>query len=261
MGSHERASHDDINNVTFQRCQFAYEFVLPIIKDKKVLDLGCGLAYGTALMAKHVNEITAVDYDESTIASNKSRYGDISNLSFIRSAVPPLPFMDNSFDVITMFQFIEHLHDRKKLLQECNRVLKTNGLLILTTPNAIKSFARNPFHVHEYTFDEMKNEIGVIFSSFELKSLKGNEKVNAYYAENEKMVQKILRWDIFRLHKVIPSSLLMMPYNFITTLMRKSLKQDVNETVSISTSDFFLDEKNNSEGWDIYVIAKKNIQI
>ncbi|MBK5284112.1 MAG: class I SAM-dependent methyltransferase [Bacteroidia bacterium] len=260
MGSHERASHDEINNVTYQRCQFAYEFVLPLIEGKKVLDLGCGLAYGTALMAEHVNEITGVDYDESTIASNKLRYRNISNLTFIRAAVPPLPFSDNSFDVITMFQFIEHLHERKKLLQECFRVLKQGGTLILTTPNAIKSFARNPFHVHEYTFDEMKNEMGGIFPSLELKSLKGNEKVNTYYIENEKMVQKILRWDIFRLHKIIPSSLLMKPYNFITTLMRKTLKKDVNETVSISTSDFVLDENNLAEGWDIYSIAKKSIQ-
>src|SRR5260221_3885323 len=104
MSSHERASHDDINNVTYQRCQFAYEFVLPYIKEKKVLDLGCGLAYGTALMAEQANEITGVDYDEATIANNKLRYQNISNLAFIRSAVPPLPFADSSFDVVTMFQ-------------------------------------------------------------------------------------------------------------------------------------------------------------
>ena len=259
MSSHERASHDEVNNVTYQRCQFAYEFVLPYISEKKVLDLGCGLAYGTALMAGHANEITGVDYDETTIENNKSNYSNISNLTFIRSSVPPLPFAENSFDVVTMFQFIEHLRDRKKLLEECKRVLKQNGMLILTTPNAIKSFARNPFHVHEYTFDEMKNELGNIFPIYELKSLKGNEKVNAYYLQNEKLVRKILRWDIFYLHRIIPASLLMKPYNFITTLMRKMLKKNVSETVSISTSDFYLEEKNLPDGWDIYAIAKKSI--
>jgi ubiquinone/menaquinone biosynthesis C-methylase UbiE len=259
MSSHERASHDENNNVTYQRCQFAYEFVLPHIKEKKVLDLGCGLAYGTALMAEPATEITGVDYDESTIENNKERYRNIANLAFIRSSLPPLPFADNSFDVVTLFQFIEHIADRKKLLQECKRVLRQDGTLILTTPNAIKSFARNPFHIHEYTFEEMKGELSTIFPSHELKSLKGNEKVNAYYIQNEKMVRKILRWDILRLHRIIPASLLMKPYNLITTLMRKTLKHDVSETVSISTSDFFLDENNLTAGWDIYAIAKKSI--
>jgi ubiquinone/menaquinone biosynthesis C-methylase UbiE len=257
MSSHERASHDDINNVTYQRCQFAYEYVLPLIKGKKVLDLGCGLAYGTALMSEHASSITGVDYDATTVESNISQYKSIANLSFQRASLPPLPFADNSFEVITMFQFIEHLHDRKKLVEECRRVLTENGTLVITTPNAVKSFARNPFHVHEYTFDEMKSELSSVFPNHELKALKGNDKVNAYYLENEKAVRKILRWDIFRLHKIIPASLLMKPYNLITTIMRKALKKNVSETIGITTADFFLENSNLELGWDIYAIAKK----
>lgn len=260
MGSHERASHDDINNVTYQRCQFAYEYVLPLIKGKKILDLGCGLAYGTALMAQHASSITGVDYDVTTVESNVSRYKSIPTLSFQRASLPPLPFADNTFEVITMFQFIEHIHERKKLLEECWRVLSENGTLVITTPNAAKSFARNPFHIHEYTFGEMKSELSTVFPSYELKALMGNEKVNAYYLQNEKAVRRILRWDIFRLHKIIPASLLMKPYNLITTLMRKTLKRNVSETINITTADFFLEDKNPELGWDIYAIAKKSAE-
>jgi ubiquinone/menaquinone biosynthesis C-methylase UbiE len=259
MSSHERASRDEINNVTYQRCQFAYEYALDVVKGKKVLDLGCGLAYGTAQMAGEASEVTAVDYDAETISGNQQHYKDIPNLKFIRASVPPLPFKDNSFEVVTMFQFIEHIRERKKLLEESKRVLTDNGVLILTTPNALKSFAPNPFHIHEYTFDEMKTELQDIFSSGELKALKGNEKVNEYYRQNEKLVRKIMKWDFLKLHRIIPASLLMKPYNFITTLMRKTLKQNVGETVSISTSDFFLDASALKDGWDIYVLAKKTI--
>src|SRR5262245_24908317 len=146
MSSHERASRDEINNVTYQRCQFAYEYALDLVKGKKVLDLGCGLAYGTAQMAEQASQITAVDYDAETISGNQQHYKNIPNLKFIRGAVPPLPFDDRSFEVVTMFQFIEHIRDRKKLLEESKRVLKDGGTLIVTTPNAVKSFARNPFH-------------------------------------------------------------------------------------------------------------------
>jgi ubiquinone/menaquinone biosynthesis C-methylase UbiE len=259
MSSHERASRDEINNVTYQRCQFAYEYALDIVKGKKVLDLGCGLAYGTAQMASKALEVTGVDYDAGTISGNQQHYVDIKNLKFIRSAVPPLPFPDHSFDVVTMFQFIEHIRNRKELLRECNRVLKNDGILVVTTPNAVKSFARNPFHIHEYTFDEMKTEIQPVFPSFELKALKGNETVNNYYRENEKFVRRIMKWDVLKLHRIFPASLLTKPYNLVTTVMRKALKKNVSNTVSISTSDFFLDSASLNEGWDIYVLAKKNV--
>src|SRR5678809_835379 len=103
----------------------------------------------------------------------------------------------------------------------------------------------------------MKDEVKRIFSGSELKAVKGNDKVNDYYRENEKMVRKIMKWDVLKLHRVIPASLLMKPYNWITTLMRKTLKKNVTETVDISTSDFFLETSALNEGWDIYVLAKK----
>jgi hypothetical protein len=105
----------------------------------------------------------------------------------------------------------------------------------------------------------MKTELQHIFPVAELKALKGNDKVNDYYRENEKMVRKIMKWDVLKLHRIIPASLLMKPYNWITTLMRKTLKKNVTETVDISTSDFFLENAALNEGWDIYVLAKKGM--
>jgi ubiquinone/menaquinone biosynthesis C-methylase UbiE len=257
MSSHERAHHDDANNVTYQRCQFAYEYALPIISGKKVLDVGCGLAYGTSLMAGSAFSITGIDYDESTVSDNRKRYSDIKNLEFIQSAIPPLPFADNSFDVITAFQFIEHIEKRKEFLRESLRVLKPGGKILVTTPNVKKSLARNPFHVHEYTFDEMKKEIASLTTEYELQGLNGNEKVNSYYAENGKFVRMILKFDIFKLHKILPSAWLAKPYNWITSLMRNKLKEKVGQTTDISTKDFFLQKEQLDNCWDIYLEAGK----
>jgi 2-polyprenyl-3-methyl-5-hydroxy-6-metoxy-1,4-benzoquinol methylase len=258
MSSHERAHHDEANNVTYQRCQFAYEFVLPMIKDKKVLDVGCGLAYGTALMAGSAESITGLDYDQETIDENISRYQGIKNLNFQRAIIPPLPFADNSYDVITAFQFIEHIAPRKEFMKECLRVLKPGGSLLVTTPNVKKSLARNPFHVHEYTFDEMKSEVSSLTGKFKLHGLNGNEIVNSYYKENGKFVRMILRFDIFKMHKWLPSAWLSKPYNLITSVMRNKLKDKVDQTTNITTKDFFLQENNLDDCWDIYLVAQKN---
>lgn len=45
-------------------------------------------------------------------------------------------YKNESFDVITVFELIEHITDPVSLLRECSRILKPNGVLILNTPNA-----------------------------------------------------------------------------------------------------------------------------
>ena len=114
-------------------------------------------------------------------------------------------------------------------------ILKPGGKVMITTPNVKKSLARNPFHVHEYTFDEIKGEISSLTGGYALQGLNGNTVVNTYYEENGKFVRMILKWDIFKLHQKLPSAWLAKPYNLITNMMRNKLKEKV-DTTSSSTS-------------------------
>lgn len=253
--SHERADEAQANNVTYQRCLYAYDFAIPYITGKKVVDIGCGFGYGTSLMAAYADHITGVDYDAATIEANKIRYQHIHNISFVQSSVPPVAFADSSIDVVTAFQFIEHIEKRREFIKDVLRVLRPGGIFLLTTPNARKSLARNPFHVHEYTFDEMMSELRSLGAKFELKGLQGEEKVNKYYQENSKWVSSILKFDVFDLHKKLPAQLLTVPYNWITSIMRKNLMEKVDNTLDITTKDFFLQENDLDQTWDIYAIV------
>lgn len=254
----ERPTFEESNNVTIKRCFFAYEFAVPYITGKLVADVGCGNGYGSVYMSGFASQVTGLDYSESTVSDNIERHLEVKNLGFKSCTVPPLALADESVDVVTAFQFIEHIHERSAFIADVKRVLKPGGVFICTTPNIKMSIARNPFHVHEFTFDEMKQEIGAVFKDFELTGLNGNEKVNKYYADNSKWAKRILRLDPLGLHKLVPSSWIVRPYNYFTSLMRKDLKEQNPDTLKIATSDFILQKTDLDACWDIFVVAKKN---
>jgi ubiquinone/menaquinone biosynthesis C-methylase UbiE len=257
MFDRERPSFEDSNNVTVKRCFFAYEYASAYVKNKITADIGCADGYGTQFLADYSNKTTGVDYSNETVKIANEKHKNKTNLKFISSSVPPLPFEDNSLEVLTAFQFIEHIEDRLGFIKEVKRVLKPGGIFLCSTPNIKMSIARNPFHVHEYTFDEMKKEAGSIFDKIELYGVQGNSKVNKYYEDNAKWAKKILKLDPLGIHKILPASWLVIPYNWVTSLMRKNLKETNNTTLEIETSDFFLTQDNLDQTWDIFLKATK----
>ena len=90
-----------------------------------------------------------------------------------------------------------------------------------------------------------------------VSGLNANARARKYYEENGKFVRKILKWDILGRHKILPSKILFIPYNWITSMMRKQLKDQLTDTASITTKDFFLQKKDLDDCWDIYVVAEK----
>jgi ubiquinone/menaquinone biosynthesis C-methylase UbiE len=257
MHDRERPSFEDSNNVTVQRCFFAYEFARDFVAGKNTADIGCADGYGTQYLADYTNTTVGVDYSEATLVDARKKHAAKTNLTFKSGSVPPLPLESESMDVITAFQFIEHIEDRLGFIKEAYRVLKPGGTFLCSTPNAKMSIARNPFHVHEYTFNEMKQEMGKVFPNAQIKGVQGNKAVNKYYKDNAKWAKKILRLDPLGVHKMIPASWLVAPYNFLTTMMRKNLKEENSDTLNISTKDFFLTTENLDETWDIFVVARK----
>jgi ubiquinone/menaquinone biosynthesis C-methylase UbiE len=257
MFDRERPSFEDSNNVTVKRCFFAYEYASEYVKNKITADIGCADGYGTQFLADYSNKTTGVDYSAETVKIANEKHKNKTNLNFISSSVPPLPFEDNSLEVITAFQFIEHIEDRLGFIKEVKRVLKPGGTFLCSTPNIKMSIARNPFHVHEYTFDEMKKEAGSVFDKIELYGVQGNSKVNKYYEDNAKWAKKILKLDPLGIHKILPASWLVIPYNWLTSLMRKNLKETNSTTLEIETNDFFLTQENLDQTWDIFLKATK----
>lgn len=149
-----------------------YQSVTCLIKNKIVLDAACGEGYGSDILSKTAQQVYGVDIDEQSIKHAKETYGK-SNLDFLVGSIEKLPFEDEFFDVVISFETIEHVSEdlQNKFLKEIKRVLKKDGLLIISTPNKeIYSEYRNysnPFHIKEFYKDEFYSFLKSSFKNVE----------------------------------------------------------------------------------------------
>lgn len=60
-------------------------------------------------------------------------------------------YIRHKYDAIVANEIIEHVPDNKVFIRDCFSLLNSEGLLLLSTPN------RNPHHIHEFTFEELKS--------------------------------------------------------------------------------------------------------
>ncbi|GAA4815742.1 hypothetical protein GCM10011365_01700 [Marinicella pacifica] len=111
-----------------------YFWVLPLIKDLQLADLACGEGYGAALLAQHAKHVTALDIDAATIQKAQQKYPQ-DNIRFVCADVLNTGLAANQLDCITSFETLEHLAEHEALLFEFKRLLKQDGVLIISTPD------------------------------------------------------------------------------------------------------------------------------
>jgi len=125
---------------------------------KTILDLGCGTGYGSAMLArKGAAAVLGLDIDPSTIEWAERAHRE-KNLSFCVRTDLGAGFASESFDLITCFEMIEHVTEPKQraTIASIARLLKKNGILLISTPNPIvtKLYGENPFHLREMTGEQ-----------------------------------------------------------------------------------------------------------
>ncbi|MFF2912166.1 class I SAM-dependent methyltransferase [Paenibacillus sp. NPDC057934] len=151
-----------------------YKAISSSLKNMKVLDAGCGTGYGSLLMSQYALNVTGIDISDETIEWCNSHYEAQKNLNFIQASLDSLPFNDSEFDCIVIFEVIEHVNKeiQNSFLKEAKRVLKPNGILIISTPNKSvytdKSGYHNPFHISEFYIDDFKSFLKQEFKNVKL---------------------------------------------------------------------------------------------
>lgn len=145
-----------------------YTFAARLARGKRVLDAGCGAGYGSAELARGAQSVIGVDCAADAIAFAHAHYVQ-PNLEFLQASCAALPYADGAFDLVVAFEVIEHLENWREFLAEVRRVLAPSGQFIVSTPNRLYytesrgPSGANPFHVHEFDFEEFRAELGAAF--------------------------------------------------------------------------------------------------
>ena len=107
--------------------------LIPITtQSPQALDLGCGDGAVSKWLLDRGYPITSLDFNE--LALSKARTRGLPNV-LLGDAEKPLPFADETFDLVFWGDVIEHVFDSEGVLREIHRVLKKGGEIVMSCPN------------------------------------------------------------------------------------------------------------------------------
>jgi SAM-dependent methyltransferase len=230
-----------------------------VVKDEisgNVLELGCGEGRGIEYILEKAGSYLGIDKIEGVIEKLKIKY---PKAHFTRFTFPPMNLLETeSFEFIISFQVIEHIRQDRLFLQEIYRLLKSGGMAVITTPNVKMSLSRNPWHIREYTAQELMDLAGNFFDEIKAYGITGNEKVMQYYENNKRSVEKIMKYDIIDLQRRLPAFLLKIPYEVLNRINRKKLTKSDSQLIrSISYEDYMITDTPDESLDLFYYLYKK----
>jgi 2-polyprenyl-6-hydroxyphenyl methylase/3-demethylubiquinone-9 3-methyltransferase len=103
-------------------------------KDPLVLDVGCGAGFLCNQLAEMGLRVKGIDTSKDSLRVAK-KYDRTLTVDYQLSSAYELPFEDESIEVVTCLDFLEHVEDPKRVIQECARVLRPGGLFFFHTFN------------------------------------------------------------------------------------------------------------------------------
>jgi SAM-dependent methyltransferase len=157
---------DKIQHEHFHR----YLAALQLCAGKDVVDLGCGEGYGTALIGTLAASVIGIDASAETIEHARASHGS-SSVRFMTADATVTTLPSDSADIVVSFETIEHLEDHDGFMAEVVRLLRANGLLLLSTPDRsryLRGSDPNPYHLRELNGDELRSLLEHSFAAVQI---------------------------------------------------------------------------------------------
>lgn len=149
-------SGDEISQEQLIRLCSRYYWAEEHCRGKDVLEVACGAGAGLGYLAQTCKTIEACDIDSEIVKIAKSHYKD--RFTIVIGDAHQLPFDDASKDVIILFEALYYIKDVEKFITECKRILRPNGILLISLPNkSLYDFNPSPLSHRYFTISELNN--------------------------------------------------------------------------------------------------------
>jgi len=138
------------------RCQLA----LKELVGKRVLDVGCGYGSFCILFAKAGYKVVGLDISPVYIKLAKElmrKHGIQDRVTLVQGFAEDMEFEDEQFDSVFVGDLFEHVQEPERVMEECLRVVKPRGRVILSTP--YKDSFRDPLHLHKWDVKQFKEKV------------------------------------------------------------------------------------------------------
>jgi len=144
-----------------------YYFSLPYLRNKDVVDIGCGTGYGDFIISGEAKRVIGIDNSKEAIDFAKEHYKK-ENVEFYQMDWKEIKNLKEKFDVVISFEFIEHIKEQKEFLELIKEILKDDSIAIISTPNKSTSSGNNIYHYKELNPVEFEDLISKYFKNYRI---------------------------------------------------------------------------------------------
>jgi len=132
-----------------------YRFACDFCEGKDVLEVACGAGQGLGLLAKKAKRVFGGDFTEKLLRGGMRYYR--GRIPFIRLDAHYLPFKNESFDVILLYEALYYLSKPEIFFSEVKRLLRKGGILLIAMVNKDwKEFNPSPYSTHYFSVPELE---------------------------------------------------------------------------------------------------------
>lgn len=143
-----------VNREQLERIYCRYHTASKFVHGRQVLEVGCGAGIGLGYLARRAKRVVGGDRTEDLLSYAREHYRGKIELLLLDAHT--LPFKDGCFDAVIAMEVMQYLPQPDTFLNECHRILKKGGDLVLCLPNKdVPGFHKSPLSIRFFSAPEL----------------------------------------------------------------------------------------------------------
>jgi 2-polyprenyl-3-methyl-5-hydroxy-6-metoxy-1,4-benzoquinol methylase len=149
-------SHSQLG-ITLERLERCLGFPIQELKNKTILEVGCGAGRFTELLIKGGGLVHSIDLSNA-VEANRQNIGELPNYKIAQAGAYEIPFPDDAFDIVLCLGVIQHTPSSEKTIDALWKKVKPGGILVIDHYRWRLAYYGNLRFVYREIFRKMKPE-------------------------------------------------------------------------------------------------------